>query len=226
MSKYTRQQFITKLAPYAIQNQKQMNVSAALTIAQGILESADGNSALAVQANNLFGIKGTGTAGTISMPTKEFINNQWVTVNANFRKYNNWGESVIDHSKLFYNGVSWNRTLYHGVLFKDGITAAREVHKAGYATDPEYSNKLIKLMNDNNLLRYELEAEQPEPTKPTIEQRLEIIESRLLEIPAPPWFNEEFPGAINLIHQQTGTIDFWRSFAVSLRILKQNNYFS
>ncbi|MDU5947650.1 MAG: glucosaminidase domain-containing protein [Paenibacillus macerans] len=65
MAKLTRAEFIRKLAPHAISDMHITKVPASLTIAQGILESADGNSSLTVQANNLFGIKGKGTAGSL-----------------------------------------------------------------------------------------------------------------------------------------------------------------
>lgn len=237
MSKLTRQQFVWKLAPYAIADMLESKVPASLTIAQGILESADGNSTLTVEGNNLFGIKGSGTAGSVRLPTKEFVNNEWITIRTNFRKYNNWGESVADHSALFKNGVSWNRQLYHGVIGKDGITAAKEVAKAGYATDPKYADKLIKLIQDNDLLKYDFQgAEQLEPNKLEKDNANKIAEleevvkkiiigltqvsDKLTELEAPPWFIEEFPDAINLINQKTGTNDFWRAFAVALRILK------
>lgn len=228
----TTQQFISRLAPFAIADMLETKVPASLTIAQGILESANGNSSLTVEANNLFGMKGTGTAGSVRFPTKEFVNNEWVTVKADFRKYNNWGESVADHSKLLVNGVSWNRNFYSAVIGKDGITAAKEIAKAGYATDPDYSNKLIKLMQENNLLQYDKQKENPIITESAKFIELEEIvkkiiigltqvSDKLAEIPAPDWFVKEFPNALELINQNSGTNDFWRAFAVCLRIMQK-----
>lgn len=231
MAKLTRQQFIEKLAPYAIEDMRKNNIPASLTIAQGILESANGNSTLTVKANNLFGIKGKGSAGSVEMKTTEYVNGKPVSVMAKFRAYNNWGESVADHSRLFLDGVSWNKKLYHGVIGKDGITACYEVAKAGYATDPKYADKLISLINDNNLLQYDvLEAEQQKPDEiiirlvklvDTMHDRLAKAEAQLLQIPAPEWFVKEFPTATELINQKTGTLEFWRGYAVTLRIMKE-----
>lgn len=227
MAKFTRKQFIEKLVPYAQHDMKVTNVPASLTIAQAILESADGNSTLATKGNNLFGIKGKGTAGSVRLPTKEYINGEWVTINADFRKYNDWGESVADHSLLFINGVSWNRNLYHGLIGKDGITAAHEVAKAGYATDPNYSTKLINLMNQNNLLQYDILDEEISQEKQIeeLQTKLSNLEKRLQEIPAPDWFIKEFPNGLDLLHQKTGTIDFWRAYAITLRTLKKKKQF-
>lgn len=229
MADFTRQQFIEKIAPLAIADMKKTGVPASLTIAQAILESADGNSTLAKQANNLFGIKGKGTAGSIRLPTKEYRNGEWLTIHTDFRKYNNWGESIKDHSDLFLNGVSWNRNLYRGVIGTDGITASREVAKAGYATDPDYAEKLITIIQSNNLLKYDSMELYNEETKTMerliqivdkLNKRLSEVEQQLEEVPAPEWFVSEFPEALNLIHQKTGSRDFWRAFAVILRVVK------
>lgn len=226
MSDFTRQQFIEKIAPLAIADMKKTGVPASLTIAQAILESGNGNSTLTKQANNLFGMKGKGTAGSVTFPTREYVNGQWVTVQAQFRKYNNWSESIADHSSLFLNGVSWNKNLYRGVIGVDGITASREVAKAGYATDPDYATKLIVLIADHDLLKYDnniVEKESSEYKRligivEKLQTRLSNLEQQLEEIEAPEWFVKEFPEALQLIQRKTGTGDFWRAFAVVMRV--------
>lgn len=233
MSNLSRQEFIDKLAPLAIEDMRRTGVPASLTIAQGILESNSGNSTLAKQANNLFGMKGKGTAGSIRLPTKEYKDGKWLTVQAEFRKYHNWAESVNDHSKLFLNGVSWNRDLYRGVVGVDGITAAREVAKVGYATDPDYAQKLIKLITDHHLIKYDfigkfgVELGIEEHLLKRLEElsnKLEELENRVREIPPPDWFLKEFPNALELVHQKSGTLEFWRSYAIILRALKSYGF--
>lgn len=233
MSTYTRQAFIDTIAPLAIDDMRKTGVPASLTIAQAILESANGNSTLANQANNLFGMKGKGPAGSIRLPTKEYKNGEWITVQAEFRKYHNWAESVNDHSNLFLNGVSWNRDLYRGVIGKDGISASYEVAKAGYATDPDYAQKLIKLITDHQLLKYDFIAQFGVDVGIVLElveilrelnARVKEIEKKIEEIPAPDWFLKEFPNALDLLHQKTGTLDFWRSYALILRALKMYGF--
>ena len=229
MPKFTRQQFIDKLAPLAIEDMRKTGVPASLTIAQAILESGDGNSTLTQQANNLFGMKGKGTAGSIRLPTKEYKNGEWITIHTDFRKYHNWAESVADHSNLFVNGVSWNRDLYRGVIGVDGITAAREVAKAGYATDPDYDKKLINLITDHQLVKFDFIAKygvdsgvvvQLVEMIEQLQERVKKLEQQVEEVPAPDWFVKEFPNALDLLHQKTGSRDFWRAFAVILRALK------
>jgi Muramidase (flagellum-specific) len=153
---YTREQFIEKLAPYAIEDRKLTGVPASLTIAQGCLESANGNSGLSIKANNLFGIKGKGSCGSATMPTTEYVNGKAIKVDAAFRAYNNWGESVSDHSSLLTR-----LSRYKNVLNTDGKTAAIEIQKAGYASDPNYSKLLISIMDKYNLYQYDkLEEEK------------------------------------------------------------------
>src|SRR5690606_37348103 len=119
-------------------------------------------------------------------PTKEFINGEWITIHADFRKYNNWGESVHDHSQLFLNGVSWDRSKYTAIIGKDGITAAQEVAKAGYATDPNYASKLMTIINDNQLLKYDQMEEEKQMSEveriAKLEQTVRTVVKQLTEL--------------------------------------------
>ena len=102
----TKSEFIAAITPLAIENMLRSKVPASLTIAQGALESAWGNSSLTARANNLFGIKGAGPAGSISIETTEYVNGRAIKVNAVFRAYHHWSESISDHSEILVNGVS------------------------------------------------------------------------------------------------------------------------
>lgn len=226
----TRTQFIAQIAPYAVADMRQTNIAASLTIAQAALESAWGGSGLTKQANNLFGIKGTGTAGSCTMLTTEYVNGRAVKVNAAFRAYNNWGESILDHSKLILNGVSWNRNLYKGVLGKRGADAARAIAVAGYATDPKYAEKLISIMNDWNLYQYDESGSTPvkeddeamKEALANLTKRVDVLEKAAEKIPAPKWFTDEF-GSGDLggkISDPEFTLGEWRVLAVGLRVNK------
>lgn len=148
--------FIQKIALFAIADMKNTFIPASLIIAQAALESAWGTSGLTKKGNNLFGIKGKGPAGSCTMQTTEYVKGKPIKVDAAFRAYNNWGESIADHTKLILGGVSWNKNLYKKVIGVDGKTAAREIQKAGYATDPKYADKLIALMDEFNLYQYDV----------------------------------------------------------------------
>lgn len=153
---YTRKSFIALIAPLAVQTMIRTNISAALTIAQACLESANGNSGLTTKANNLFGIKGRGNAGSIVMRTREQRKNGTVYyVDANFAAYTSWQASIDGRTDLLLKGVSWNPKLYHPVIGKRGREAARAIQAAGYATDLKYAELLISVMDAYNLYQYD-----------------------------------------------------------------------
>lgn len=146
---------ITPFIKDAQQVEKETGIPASITLGQIIVESsgkyAGGLSGLAAQAKNLFGIKGTGTAGSVTMQTKEYRNGQWVSVPASFRKYNSFYESMKDHAK-FLSGQRYQ------AQFKDAKSVndyAYGLQKAGYATSPTYANSLLGIINTNNLHQYD-----------------------------------------------------------------------
>jgi flagellum-specific peptidoglycan hydrolase FlgJ len=149
-----QQAFISMVAPGAIAAQQRFGVPAAVTIAQAIEESAWGRSGLAAKYHNLFGIKGTGPAGSVSLPTSEFQRGQWVTIDAPFRVYHNDAESVADHAELLATSGYYTRAMAdRGVpdAFANDLTGV-------YATDPDYGANLIALMKLYNLYQFDSTA--------------------------------------------------------------------
>ncbi|MBC1458829.1 glucosaminidase domain-containing protein [Listeria newyorkensis] len=151
-----KQEFIELLAGHAQQIQEKDGILTSITLAQAILESDWGNSGLATDGRNLFGIKGRYQNDSVTMPTQEYENDTWVTVDAAFRKYPTWFESLDDHASLFLKGTSWDKDKYREVVqAKDHRTAANALQKSGYATDPGYAAKLIDLIEQRNLQAYD-----------------------------------------------------------------------
>jgi flagellum-specific peptidoglycan hydrolase FlgJ len=148
--------FIESIAPAAQQMQKQYGVLASISIAQAILESEWGNSELSSVYNNLYGMKGDSLEDTVLLSTKEFYNGEWVTVQAGFKVYDSWASSVQDHASLIANGTTWNADQYAPVLqAKTYREAAQALQDCGYATDPDYANKLIAVIEQNTLYNYD-----------------------------------------------------------------------
>ena len=146
-----KQRFINLIKAAAIQGYKKYNILPSLTIAQAILETGWGKASI---GNNLFGIKANSSwKGKVQIVrTHEYISGKKVYIDAKFRDYNSIEESLEDRFKLLSN----NR--YKKVVqAKDYKEAAREIYKAGYATDPQYPNKLIQIIEQNKL--YELDKE-------------------------------------------------------------------
>lgn len=165
-------EFITKIAAYAVADMKHTRIPASLTIAQAILESAWGESGLTRNGNNLFGIKGIGTAGSGMYKTKEFMNGQWVTIDAQFRHYNNWGESIADHSALLLNGTRDKPDRYLGVVGADYKNAAYALRAGGYATDPNYPQLLINLIEQYGLYQYDVQKEDDRLDLTNVQQKM------------------------------------------------------
>jgi flagellum-specific peptidoglycan hydrolase FlgJ len=146
-----QQAFISEVAPGALAAQRQYGIPAAVTIAQAIEESTWGQSQLATQYNNLFGIKGTGPAGSVTLPTQEYENGQWVTINAPFRVYSNVAQSITDHTLLLATGSPYQQAMADR---RSPDTFANDLTGV-YATDPTYGSSLISLMRQYNLYRFD-----------------------------------------------------------------------
>ena len=146
----TKQQFIDAVAAGARRGHKKYGILPSLTIAQAILESGWGKSHI---KNNLFGIKaGANWTGKIAVrETKEFINGQWITVQAKFRAYDSFNESIEDHAKLLGTTDRYKKV----IQAEDYKEACYEVWKAGYATDPNYPNKLTNIIEQYELQQYD-----------------------------------------------------------------------
>lgn len=127
-------------------------VLASVTVAQAILESGWGQSALAsAPYHNLFGIKkGFGwTGAVVNMNTSEFENGKWVTVVAPFRAYGSQMASFQDHTNFL---LANNRYAANGVTNAPNyIAMATGLQAAGYATAPTYASALINLVERYNL---------------------------------------------------------------------------
>lgn len=129
--------------------------------AQAILESGWGKSSLAVNANNLFGVKADSNwkGERYNVPTKEFIDNEWITINADFRKYKDWNESVNDHANFFVENDFRKNNYRHLIGEKDYTKAVKAILKPiaeyGYATDPDYANKIIRIIEENKLYEWD-----------------------------------------------------------------------
>lgn len=152
--------FIKTVGALASADMKKTGILASLTIAQAILESAYGTSGLATGGKALFGIKATKTwkGKVYCSDTKECYDGlNLVTVkNAVFRAYDSWEESITDHSVF----LKANKRYKAVVGETDYKKACEAIKAAGYATDPQYATKLIKLIEDNKLTEYDGEAGQ------------------------------------------------------------------
>jgi len=146
----------------AIREMQRAGVPASITMAQGILESSDGNSRLARLGNNHFGIKCKSDWKGKSMLADDDAPDEC------FRAYDSPEESYKDHSQFLRS--NWR---YHE-LFELDITDykgwAKGLRKAGYATNKSYHTILINLIERHELYKLDLMSPDPLATKPLVLQ--------------------------------------------------------
>lgn len=144
----TPEQYIAQYKDIAIREMKRMGVPAAITLAQGLLETESGNSVLVKKSNNHFGIKckSTWTAGSVSHDDD--------SQGECFRTYQTAEESYRDHSNFLRGGA------HYSFLFSlnptDYKAWAYGLKKAGYATNPKYPSILIRHIERYNLEQYSI----------------------------------------------------------------------
>lgn len=153
---FSPQQFLEVIHSAVVKDMKQTGILASLTAAQALLESGRGNSSLARMYNNLFGIKKSTdwTGKTVDLPTTEYRDGVPYTVIATWKVYNNWSESIADHSALF-NKYDRYKNLRGLTDYK---LACRYVREDGYATSPTYTDSLIKVIEMYKLYDWDKEA--------------------------------------------------------------------
>lgn len=148
--------FIETLAPEAQRLQNEYHVPASISLAQAALESDFGHSELSQKYYNLYGIKAAWFEPGVSLATKEYMNGQWIEVKQRFRVYSSWNASMRAHAKLLTKGTEDNPQRYEKVLQAGNYQeAAQALQEAGYATDPNYAQKIIQVIETYQLSRYD-----------------------------------------------------------------------
>jgi LysM repeat protein len=148
-------EYIEKYKDLAIREMKRMGVPAAITLAQGILESESGNSELVKKSNNHFGIKckSSWTAGGVSHDDD--------AKGECFRVYKTAEDSYRDHSNFLRNNQRYSNLFKLDIVDYKGW--AYGLKKAGYATNPRYPEIVIGNIEKYNLQQYTVGAAADAP---------------------------------------------------------------
>lgn len=179
--KLTRQQYINKYKDIAIEQMHKYKIPASIILAQGCLESGDGNSALARKANNHFGIKcHDGWRG------KKFRQDDDAK-NECFRKYKNAIDSYTDHSYFLTSRPRYNSLF--DLPITDYKAWAHGLKAAGYATNPKYAKLLIDIIEEYELYKYDTkeayaisrEQKRAEKKAAQIEKKKKKLEKRAIK---------------------------------------------
>ncbi|MGA9519338.1 MAG: LysM peptidoglycan-binding domain-containing protein [Trichococcus sp.] len=191
---YSTNPFLNQIIPSATVIAAQNDLYASVMMAQAILESGWGTSVLSKAPNyNLFGIKGEYNGESINMETLEDSGGQnYYSINAEFRKYPSYAESLQDYAALLANGTSWNPTYYAGAWKSNAATYqdATAYLTGRYATDTAYSTKLNRIIAQYGLDQYdnyqpvvEEEVEEPDAGNIDFETPAETPELPTVELP-------------------------------------------
>lgn len=167
--KMTVVQYINQYSAFAVDEMYRSKIPASITLAQGILESGNGNSRLAREANNHFGIKCKNTWKGKTMYEDDDAPQEC------FRKYDAVIDSYRDHSDFLMKNSRY------AFLFDldphDYKSWAHGLKKAGYATNPQYADLLITFIERHNLQRFDGVKLSEEEDRELKEEKAEVVKS-------------------------------------------------
>lgn len=147
-------EFVQKLLPQMQQAAKEIGIDAKALIAQAALETGWGSRMIEGSGGqpsfNLFGIKATGgwQGDAVRVPTLEFENGMAQRKHAAFRAYESFADSAMDYAKLIKNSPRYQAAME---TTENVSRYWQELQSAGYATDPQYANKLNTILHSDTL---------------------------------------------------------------------------
>lgn len=203
----TIEEYIEKWSSVALEQMEEHKIPASIILAQGILESGYGTSKLAQEGNNHFGIKCHDWKGD-----KIFHDDD--QKNECFRKYLSAAESFNDHSLFLVNRSRYS--FLFNFSTDDYKSWAKGLKKAGYATNPKYADKLIKLIEQHELYTFDLYFKenryvQNEETEKILEQP---VENKI----------KENPNKTKYIVAQSGDTFYQLAERFGLTLMQLHNY--
>lgn len=171
-----REQYIELYKEQACEQMRRYGIPASVTLAQAIIESANGQSMLSHEANNHFGIKGDYNGAYVLANDDK--------PNERFKKYDSVGQSYEDHSKVLMTDRYTKHT--SGLAHDDYRGWAEAIKKGGYATSSSYVNTICSIIEKNNLqqLDQQVMAQMKAEGKPfgvTSNPQSDIVDSQSLK---------------------------------------------
>lgn len=172
----TRNEFERQVVDVAVPLYNTYKILPSVILAQAVLESGWGKSSLATIGKALFGIKATASwkGKVYNAKTKEcYDGKNFVDEVATFRAYDTWKESIIDHCHFLCSLKRYARVVGE----KNYSIACKELQKAGYATDPNYADKLINIIRENGFDSYDIVSKVDEEVPESPCKVVYIVES-------------------------------------------------
>lgn len=146
-----RENYIEESAKLAVRVAKRNDLFPSVMIAQSILESDWGRSELSREYNNYFGIKEVKKGDGIVFETEEYVEGQSGRYMESFKKYSSKSESFNHYGKLLSTAKRYAKVK----TAKDYREAAKYIQEGGYATDPNYAEKIISVIEKYGLNKYD-----------------------------------------------------------------------
>lgn len=149
--------FLKEIKSGALELWKKFGILPSIAAGQAALESAWGESGLATKYNNLFGIKGSYQGNSAMLNTWEVYGGERYDIKDNFRAYPNWSTSILDYGVF----LTVNQRYKKAIGLKDYKDQIKAIHNAGYATDPQYADKVISIIEKYGLDDWDKEVLEP-----------------------------------------------------------------
>lgn len=173
----TQTDFILKIKDGAVSGQTKFGILASVSIAQAILESAWGSSAICKATNNLFGILANGWTSNIFKAGN----------GCTYRKYASWDDSISDHAQFIASNPRYKAI----IGCKDYVITCNTLQSAGYAGNSSiYANALINLIKQYDLTQYDTQVPAPAAPQPAPQP----VSSCVSAFPGSQFFG---PGKVN-----------------------------
>ncbi|MFK7937645.1 MAG: glycoside hydrolase family 73 protein [Saprospiraceae bacterium] len=182
---YVKENYINRYQTIAVEEMNRSGIPASITLAQGIIESMWGQGTLAINSNNHFGIKCKEEwIGGRYEHFDDDYDRQGRKIKSCFRVYNSPYDSYRDHTDFLTQRGRYS--LLFNFAVTDYVNWARGLKSCGYATDPAYADKLIRIIEENQLQRFDTYTTQQIPLgNPVIEQNAEeFYATTTIELPA------------------------------------------
>ena len=155
-SPYSHKEFVKEIAPTAQKLSKIYGVRSSIIIGQVALDSHFGSTLLASKYHNLFSIEASPGQGAVRLKSHEYKNGRWQEVTNRYLVYESWKESLYDYMAILHGNKIWDKALYTTMMTSSGYkTVARALQAAGFNSDPNYADKLIAVIEENNLTDYD-----------------------------------------------------------------------
>ncbi|VEE21178.1 peptidoglycan hydrolase [Streptococcus equinus] len=154
---YTQKEFFDTIAPSVQEVASAYGVKSSIVMAQAALESNYGRYLLASKYHNLFAVAAQPGDKIITLKYRHYFVNEWQTEIGQFAVYKSWDDAIYDYFALLKEQkISNSKGAYELMVSDKGYKKlAQALQDMSFSTDPDYADKLVKIIEENNLTSYD-----------------------------------------------------------------------